>query len=86
MRDERAKLTAQQLRRFSSDIWPEAVRDFGRCGMQLQARDAGGEIGRTAGDRPVFKGFERGAINMVINMVLTDRIPMYWDNGRGWRA
>lgn len=74
----RADLTPEQLRRFSPSMWPEAVRDFRRCGIELQSSESTGEIGRSPGARPVFKGLKRG----VINLVVTDRIPMTWDYGR----
>jgi hypothetical protein len=72
------KCTPEQLRRFWWRIWPEAVRDFNRCGIQLQCTDVQGEIRLSPGDRPIFIGLERG----VINLVLTDFIPMHWDNAR----
>ncbi len=77
--DSRAKCTPEQLRGFSSAIWPEAVRDFGRCGIELQTGQAAGEVRRSPGGRPVFAGLERG----VVNLVVTDVIPMAWDHGRG---
>jgi len=77
--DSRAKCTPPQVRRFSSNIWPEAVRDFARCDIQLQVSEVKGEVRRSPGDRPLFVGLERGAINLVI----TDHIPMNWDQGRG---
>jgi hypothetical protein len=76
--NSRAKLTPGQLREFSSAIWPEAVRDFKRCGIDLQSSESKGEVKRSPSDRPVFTGLDRG----VINVVVTDRIPMYWDGGR----
>ena len=76
--DSRAKCTPRQLRRFSSSIWPEAVRDFQRCGIQLQISEVTGEIRRSPSGRPVFVGLEHGAINFVI----TDHIPMNWDQGK----
>jgi hypothetical protein len=76
--DIRTKCTPEQLRRFWWRIWPEAVRDFNRCGIQLQCTDAKGEIRLSPGDRPIFVGLQRG----VVNLVLTDRIPMFWDNAR----
>jgi hypothetical protein len=76
--DTRAKCTPEQLRRFSSSIWPEAVRDFRRCGLQIQSTQRTGEIRRSPAGRPVFTGLQHG----VINLVLTDHIPMEWDNGR----
>src|SRR5947209_8761959 len=77
--DTRAACAPEQLRRFWSSIWPEAVRDFNRCGIQFQTTEATGEIKRSAADRPIFLGLERAAINLI----LTDYIPMYWDRGRG---
>jgi len=76
--DSRAQCTPEQWRRFWNRIWPEAVRDFSRGGIQLRTTDAAGKIGRTAAGRPVFTGLERGAVNLI----LTDHIPMFWDNGR----
>ncbi|HUI81480.1 MAG TPA: hypothetical protein VLY24_26325 [Bryobacteraceae bacterium] len=76
--DARAKCTPEQLNRFWWHIWPQAVRDFNRCGIRLQTSDAAGEIRRSAGDRPIFIGLERG----VVNLILTDHLPLYWDNSR----
>ena len=76
--DRRAKCTPEQLRRFSSSLWPEAVRDFNRCGIRFQTSEATGEIRLSPGEKPIFIGLERG----VINMVLTHHVPMDWDNGR----
>jgi hypothetical protein len=74
----RAQFPSGMLRRFWSAIWPEAYRDFHRSGIRLEATDAEGAIRRSPGDRPLFDGVRRGAVNLV----LTDRIPMHWDNGR----
>lgn len=76
--DSRAQCTREQFRNFWWDVWPEAVRDFERCGIQLETTDITGEVRRTASDRPVFVGVQRG----VVNLVLTDHIPLHWDNGR----
>jgi len=76
--DARAHCTPEQLRHFWSSIWPEAVRDFNRGGIELQTSDGPGEVRRSAGDNPILIGLRRG----VINLVLTDHLPMYWDNGR----
>jgi hypothetical protein len=35
-------------------------------------------VRRSPGDRPTFIGLRRG----VINLVLTDHLPLYWDNDR----
>jgi hypothetical protein len=74
--DANAPSSAENRQRFWWKIWPETVRDFNRAGVQLQTTDATGEIRHTAGDRPIFIGLERGAINLV----LTDHIPPLWDN------
>ncbi len=76
--DGRAKCAPQQLRYFLSSIWAEVVRDFSRCAIQFQTSEATGEIRRSAGDRPIFIGLKRSALNLV----LTDHLPMYWDHGR----
>jgi hypothetical protein len=76
--DARAHCGQEQLRQFWSSIWPEAVRDFSRGGIELQVSDGPGEVRRSAGDNPIFAGLRRG----VINLVLTDHIPLYWANGR----
>ncbi len=76
--DSRAQCTREQFHDFWSGIWPEAVRDFGRGGIELQTSDAPGEVRRSPGDKPIFIGLRRG----VVNLVLTDHIPMKWDPGR----
>jgi len=76
--DTHARCSRAHLRRFWLKIWPETFRDFGRAGIRLETTDASGQIRRTAADRPVFTGLERG----VLNLVLTDHIPMFWDRGR----
>jgi len=76
--DARAQCPPERLHHFWSSIWPEAVRDFSRGGIELQTSDGPGEVRRSPGDEPRFIGLRRG----VINLVLTDHIPMNWDNGR----
>ena len=76
--DSRAQCTQEQLHEFWRSTWPEAVRDFSRGGIGLQTTDGPGEVRRSPGDKPIFIGLRRG----VINLVLTDHIPMKWDNGR----
>lgn len=76
--DVRAQCPPEQFHHFWSSIWPEAVRDFSRGGIELQTSDGPGEVRRSPGDRPIFVGLHRG----VINLVVTDHIPMAWDKGR----
>jgi hypothetical protein len=76
--DAKARFAPGALQHFWSGIWPEAVRTFGNGGIQLQTTDGPGEVQHTAADRPLFIGLRRGAINLV----LTDHLPLYWDNAR----
>jgi hypothetical protein len=76
--DSRARCSPGQLRQFWFGIWPEAVRNFGLGGIELRTTDGPGEVRRSPGDMPVFVGLRPG----VVNLVLTDHIPMKWDNGR----
>src|SRR4029077_20116543 len=76
--DSRAGWTPQRIGHFWSSIWPEAVRDFAASGIQLRSSVCAGEIRRTAGDRPNFIRLERG----VVNVVLTDLIPLRGSAGR----
>jgi hypothetical protein len=76
--DKRLEDASQRIRRFSSGIWAEALRDFRLGGIELRTSASTGEVGLTAAERPVITGLERN----VINMVLSDHIPMFWDNGR----
>lgn len=76
--DTATKAPEDLLHRFTASIWPEAVRDFGRCGIALQSSQALGEVRRLPGGGPHIKGLTAGALNMV----LTPYIPMEWDQGR----
>jgi hypothetical protein len=76
--DAKAQFPAGALQHFWSSVWPEAARNFANGGIQLQTTDGPGAVQHTAADRPIFTGLRRG----VINLVLTDRLPLYWDNGR----
>jgi hypothetical protein len=64
--------------RFLSEVWPEALRDFNRCGVSLNVTAQTGDVRRSPSGRPVFTQLERGAINLV----LTERVPLEWDEGR----
>ena len=75
--DARSKDRDRQ-RNFWTSIWPEAFRAFERGGIHLQTSDGPGEVRHSPADKPIFIGLRRGAINLI----LTDTIPMYWDNGR----
>lgn len=77
--DASGKLGADSLRKFDETVWRQAVDDFAGCGVFLHATDKVGDVSRPSQREPVLAGLERGAVNVV----LTDRIPMYWDVGRG---
>jgi hypothetical protein len=77
--DTRIRFRTKDLTRYWSVIWPEAVRDFERCGIRLQSSLTFGEIRRSPSGQPIFIGLEQG----VINFVVTGLIPLEWDNGRG---
>jgi hypothetical protein len=76
--DVRARVPADSLRRFWGRIWPEAYGEFSRGGIDLETEDAAGEVKRSAADRPILVGLRRD----MLNLVLTDYIPMFWDRGR----
>ena len=77
--DTRAKIPPDVHRRFWGTVWPEAVRTFHRGGVELQCTDTKGAVKFSAADRPMMEGLDKGKLNLV----LTDRIPMLWDNARG---
>jgi len=76
--DSRAHCTPEQLHHFWRSIWPEAVRDFNRGGIELQTTDGPGEVRLSPGSNPIFVGLRPA----VINLVLTDHLPTLWDKGR----
>lgn len=76
--DAKAAFPAGALQHFWTSIWPEAVRDLGSGGIDLETTDGPGAVGHTAADRPFFTGLVHGALNLVV----TDRLPLYWDNAR----
>lgn len=76
--DAHARCGKEHFDRFWAEIWPEAVRDLGRGGIRLETTDEKGEVKRSPGGLPLFKGLRRG----VINLVLTAYVPEHWDRGR----
>jgi hypothetical protein len=45
----------------------------------LRSSVVGGEIRRSPSDNPIFTGLQHDAVNLV----LTDHVPLAWDQGRG---
>jgi hypothetical protein len=68
----------EAVRAFRAGVWDEAVRTFADCGVPLRVTYRTGEILKYPSSRPRFIGLERGQVNLV----LTDTIPLDWDNGR----
>jgi hypothetical protein len=75
--DSRAKWNSGAMRHFWWNVWPEAVKDFGRCGVRIESSFSTGVILRPWRREPVIAGLEPG----VINLVITDQIPAVWDGG-----
>jgi hypothetical protein len=76
--DRLARWRSTDIGHFWSTIWPEALRDLERCGVRLQSVVKVGEVGRPHGREPVITGLDAG----VVNLVVTDQIPVQWDRGR----
>src|SRR5581483_2658954 len=76
--DSKTRFSPGALERFWREIWPQAFTELARGGIDLQTTDGAGGIEYTAADRPLFIGLEKGALNLM----LTDRLPIYWDNAR----
>ena len=76
--DGAAKWGRGQVAWYWSHLWPEAAADLGRCGIRVQDNAATGEVWRPPGRQPVLSGLVHGAINLVV----TNRVPMEWDQGR----
>ena len=70
--------SATEVRQFAAKVWDEAARTFRSCGVCLRTIDRQGEIHYYPSGLPRFSSLERG----MLNVVLTDRIPLVWDNGR----
>jgi hypothetical protein len=79
--DSRPKFTAERLA-YWRGIWDQAWGDFASVGVRLAAVTTDGEVKRSPGDRPIFVGLDRAALNVVV----TDHIPMKWDQGRALRG
>jgi hypothetical protein len=76
--DRRTTYRLERRHRFREQIWREAARDFQRAGIEFRLTECVGEIRRSPGGRPIFTKLEHG----VVNMVVTDRVPLAWDGGR----
>jgi hypothetical protein len=78
MTNRHAKWDAAKLQEFRSQVWDEAVRCFTESGIRLQVEERSGEVLKYPGGRPRFIGLDRKRLNVV----LTDHIPLSWDQAR----
>lgn len=76
--DRYARSGAAKRSQFLAGIWREAERVFAKGGITLRARDQEGEVLQYPSGRPLFRCLDRS----MINVVLTDRVPLDWDKGR----
>ena len=76
--DSRIPWRQDRIAKFWWHIWPEAVREFAWCGIRIDRTLGHGEVGRSPGRQPMVTGLRRDALNLVV----TDRLPMEWDQGR----
>ena len=76
--DAKAQFAPGQIQRVWFEVWAEAVRDLASCGIQVDRSQGAGDIWRPPGREPVISGLAPG----VINIVVTGRVPMWWDRGR----
>ena len=77
--DRNAKCRAHHVRNFWDSIWPQAAGDLFHCGVGISLTSVEGEVARPPSRQPVITGLRPGALNFVV----TDRIPVQWDHGRG---
>ena len=77
--DRTAKCRAHEIRNFWSSIWPQAVTDLTHCGLAIQLTTVEAEVARPPSRQPIIGGLMPATLNLVI----TDRIPVQWDHGRG---
>ncbi|HYO80022.1 MAG TPA: hypothetical protein VES20_01365 [Bryobacteraceae bacterium] len=76
--NRRARTSEEQVREFLDDVWGEAVRSFERCGVALRTVERVGDLRSYPSGRPRFDMLER----TMVNVVLTDRVPLAWARGR----
>lgn len=77
--DAHAHIPPDVHSRFWWKVWPEAVSAFYRGGVEIQCTDTQGAVKHTPADRPILEGLDRSKLNLM----LTDRVPMLWDQARG---
>ena len=76
--DKYARASSRQIGEFLGTIWADAVRVFAKGGILLRVTERTGEVLQYPSGKPLFRGLERGMINVVVS----DRVPLDWDKGR----
>ncbi|MCC7234286.1 MAG: hypothetical protein IT163_03230 [Bryobacterales bacterium] len=77
--DRKAGHERPHERAYWGRIWPQAAGDLAHCGVRMVMTYSEGEVERPPSRTPVIHGLARGRLNLVV----TDRIPVEWDGGRG---
>src|SRR4051794_17225086 len=78
MLDKNARCSPVQVKTFLSSVWNEAVHNFAQGSIALRVTESNGEVQKYPSGKPRFRCLQRE----MINVVLTDRIPLDWDKGR----
>jgi hypothetical protein len=76
--DKNAKCSPAQIKAFFSKVWDEAIRNFAQGSITFRIAGSSGEVLKHPSGQPRFKNLQHG----IINVVLTDRVPLDWDKGR----
>jgi len=76
--DKHARSGAATRSQFLGGVWREAEQVFAKGGITLRAQDQAGEVLQYPSGRPLFRCLDRS----MINVILTDRVPLDWDKGR----
>ena len=78
IQDEYAEFRRNSLKRFWREIWPEAARALGRCNIEVQTTWKLSHFNRSPAGFLHFQDLTPH----VINIFLTNHMPLSWDNGR----
>jgi hypothetical protein len=76
--DKHAHSAAGKRSEFLEGVWKQAEEVFASGGMKLRAIDRDGEVLQYPSGRPLLRCLDRSMINVVV----TDRVPLDWDKGR----
>lgn len=76
--NQHAKWNNALLRDFRTKVWDEAAWCFAQSGVKLRIEERIGEVLKYPGGRPRFVGLDPKRLNVV----LTDHVPLSWDQAR----